>query len=195
MVSTIIFDAFGTLVRPVAAIGPFWKLAALMPGSNHLLRRHELMTSNRSFADFASEYGLTGQLASAAEELEREVSAITLYDDSSVYIDALRYRGYKVAVCSNLAYDYGGRLKELLPDVDGMFLSYEIGAIKPEKAIFKAVVGGLGVEPRECLFIGDTPRQDVKGPQDFGMKALLIERNRFAPPLSEQVDAALKVYG
>lgn len=195
MVSTIIFDAFGTLVRAVGAHGPYWKLAGLMPGSNHLLRRRELMTSNRSFADFADEHGLTGQLESAAEDLRREIAAIALFDDSAVYVDALRYRGYKVAVCSNLAYDYGMRLKELLPNVDGMFLSCELGAIKPEKEIFKAVVDGLRVEPWECLFVGDTPRQDVKGPQDFGMNALLLKRNRLAPSLSEQVEVALKVYG
>lgn len=195
MITTIIFDAFGTLVRPVAHHGPFWKLAGLMPGSNHLLRRREIMTTNRSFADFAEEHGLSGQLAAAAQDLSREVSEIELYEDSTVYLDVLRYRGFKVAVCSNLAYDYGVRLKELLPDVDGMFLSCEVGAIKPEAAIFQAVVDGLGVEPKECLFAGDTPRQDVKGPQDFGMNGLLIERNRFARPLSEQVEAALKVYG
>lgn len=195
MISTIIFDAFGTLVRRVGANGPFWKLAALMPGHNYLLRRRELMTTSRSFADFAAEHGLTDQLTSSAEELEKELSALALYEDSADFIDALRFKGYKVAVCSNLAYDYGVRLKEVLPAVDGVFLSCEVGAIKPEKAMFQAVVDGLCVQPKECLFVGDTPRQDVRGPEEFGMNAVLVERHRRAPKLAEQVDPALKIYG
>lgn len=195
MITTIVFDAFGTLFRSVATHGPFWKLAGLMPGSSYLLHRRVLMTTDRSFSDFAAEHGLTEQLASAAQELADSLEQISLFDDSAPYIDVLRYRGYKVAVCSNLAHDYGARVRELLPQVDGMFLSYEVGAIKPEKEIFQAVVSGMDVAPHECLFVGDTPRQDVKGPQEFGMNALLVERNRFAPSLTTQVEAALKVYG
>lgn len=195
MVSTVIFDAFGTLVRPVGANGPFWKLAGLMPGNNYLIRRRELMTTNRSFADFAEEHGLTDRLVDASEDLRNELAAVSLYEDSGDYIDALRFKGYKVAVCSNLAHDYGVRLKEILPEVDGVFLSCEVGAIKPESAMFQAVVDALGVQPKECLFVGDTPRQDVRGPQEFGMNAILVERHRLAPKLSGQVDPALKVYG
>jgi HAD superfamily hydrolase (TIGR01549 family) len=195
MVSTIIFDAFGTIVRPVGSHGSYWKLASLMPGSNHLLRRRELMTVNRSFTDFAREHDLEDQLAQTAEELRKEVEAISLYEDSAAFIDVLRFRGYKVAVCSNLAHDYGIRLKEILPETDGVFLSCEVGAVKPEPAIFRAVVDGLGVAPQECLFVGDTPRQDVKGPREFGMSAMLIERNRFSPPISEQVGAVLREFG
>jgi HAD superfamily hydrolase (TIGR01549 family) len=195
MINAVIFDAFGTIVRPVPPSGPFWKLAALMPGSSNLLRRHRLLTTVSSFDAVAEAYGLTDALVDASEELRQEIASISFYDDAIDYISSLRFLGYKVAVCSNLAHDYAVRLRELLPETDGVFLSCEIGAIKPEAKMYQAVVDGLGLPAHECLFVGDTPRQDVDGPREFGMRSLLIERNHRAASISVQVDAALKVLG
>ena len=64
----------------------------------------------------------------------------------------------------------------MLPGLDGYLLSYEVGAAKPNPVIYQAVCEALGSRPRDVLFIGDSKRCDVQGPQSFGMKARLLDR-------------------
>lgn len=83
----------------------------------------------------------------------------------------------RIALCSNLAYGYGGKVKALLPEVvESKVFSYEVGAKKPEPEIYQAVCEQLGLPPARILFIGDSPRCDEKGPREFGMKSLLLNR-------------------
>jgi HAD superfamily hydrolase (TIGR01509 family) len=55
-------------------------------------------------------------------------------------------------------------------------LSFEVGAAKPEPAIYEAVCHALGKRPRDVLFIGDSKRCDFDGPQAFGMQARWLDR-------------------
>lgn len=192
MIQAVIFDAFGTLVRPVGLHGPYFKLSRLIPSTSYLLKRHELMTTDRSFGYFVEDAGSSIEMLELQKELDGEVAAITLYDDVTAYVDVLKWKGYKVGVCSNLAHAYGAAVKRLLPDVDGMFLSYELGILKPDPAIYLHAARALGVEPSECLFVGDSPGADVKGPAKVGMHSLLLNRRYDALPISEQVDPMLE---
>ena len=88
----------------------------------------------------------------------------------------LRSQGKKIAVCSNLAYEYGKAARELLPDVDATVFSYEVGASKPDPAIYADVCERLKVRPEQVFFIGDSPRCDECGPRQFGMRSALVKR-------------------
>jgi len=55
-----------------------------------------------------------------------------------------------------------------------VILSYEVGLVKPDPAIFRLVSDRLGLQPAEILFVGDTPSADVEGPQAIGMSAMHI---------------------
>ncbi|SEB83550.1 Haloacid dehalogenase superfamily, subfamily IA, variant 2 with 3rd motif like haloacid dehalogenase/haloacid dehalogenase superfamily, subfamily IA, variant 3 with third motif having DD or ED/haloacid dehalogenase superfamily, subfamily IA, variant 1 with third motif having Dx(3-4)D or Dx(3-4)E [Streptomyces sp. TLI_105] len=50
--------------------------------------------------------------------------------------------------------------------VDGYVLSYEVGARKPDPAIFRAACALLGLPPAEVLMVGDSR------PADGGARAL-----------------------
>lgn len=191
MVKAVIFDVFGTLLRSVSPHGPYFKLSRLVPSQNFLVKRHEMMTTGKPFEDYLAEARTSDEAISLLADLHSELNGITAFDDVSAYLHALKWRGYTVAVCSNLAQAYGGKVRELVPDVDHHFLSYEIGLVKPDPAIYAHVSTALGIEPRECLFVGDSDRADVKGPAKAGMKSMKIERHRFAAPIHEQVDPVL----
>ena len=98
----------------------------------------------------------------------------------------LRGAGLRLALCSNLASDYVTSLRSALPDSpDVEVLSCKVGAIKPEPAIYAAVLDGLQIEAGRVLFVGDTPRADIEGPRAAGMKAMhvdelerIMERNK-----------------
>ena len=57
---------------------------------------------------------------------------------------------------------------------DASILSFEVGMVKPEPGIYRLACERLGVEPNECLFIGDGGSGELKGATDVGMDAVLI---------------------
>lgn len=99
-----------------------------------------------------------------------------LFDEVSVTLRKLRAAGMQIAVCSNLAYEYGTAVRRLLPDLDAYLFSYELGAAKPDPTIYAATCTALGCRPREVLFIGDSRRCDFEGPRAFGMQAGWLDR-------------------
>ncbi len=59
---------------------------------------------------------------------------------------------------------------ELYTYLDGIFISEEIGAQKPDKAFFDIVIQKIGhVHPNECLIIGDSLSSDIAGGEYAGI--------------------------
>lgn len=58
----------------------------------------------------------------------------------------------------------------------------EVGAPKPEPAIFAAAVSRLGVAPHEVLHVGDDPALDVAGARAAGLRTAWINRRGEAWP-------------
>lgn len=93
-------------------------------------------------------------------------------------IEWLKKAGYNIAVLSNG--NHQSRLKTiktlgLLDYLDGFYSSDLLGIKKPNEQAFKRVAQNIGVNPDQCLFIGDHPLLDVKGAEQAGMKALWLE--------------------
>lgn len=90
-------------------------------------------------------------------------------------LKALRNMGIKLAIVSN----FDTRLKPLLEDMnvyslfDAVVVSAEVSAEKPNPVIFTRAVQELGVEPHECVHVGDDRRNDIWGARDAGCHALL----------------------
>ena len=57
---------------------------------------------------------------------------------------------------------------------DASILSFEVGMVKPDPGIYRLACERLGVEPSECLFIGDGGSGELTGATDVGMDAVLI---------------------
>ncbi|MFF7640012.1 HAD-IA family hydrolase [Streptomyces canus] len=84
------------------------------------------------------------------------------YPDAAEVLRALRERGTKVGVVSNIGWDLRPvfRAHGLDPYVDVYVLSYEHGVQKPDPRLFKTACSALGVEPRDVLMVGDDRRAD-----------------------------------
>jgi putative hydrolase of the HAD superfamily len=48
---------------------------------------------------------------------------------------------------------------------------------KPDKKIFQSSLNNLEICKDEAIFVGDNVEADYYGAKEFGMKALLIDRN------------------
>jgi putative hydrolase of the HAD superfamily len=75
----------------------------------------------------------------------------------------------------------------------------EVGAAKPDPAMFAAALDWAGVEPVRALHLGDHPYLDVQAARDIGMQAVWVNRDGASwpsdldPPSAEVTDlGALK---
>ena len=62
----------------------------------------------------------------------------------------------------------------IAPLFDTVVLSYEVGMMKPDPRIYRLACERLGVEPNDCLYIGDGSSGELTGASNVGMNAVLI---------------------
>lgn len=83
---------------------------------------------------------------------------------------------YEVFVFSNTDELHYPRVRKQFPELDFIgdneMLSYELGAIKPDKVAFLKAIALFNLNPAECLFIDDNI-DNVEAAKRFGMDALL----------------------
>lgn len=101
------------------------------------------------------------------------------YPDSAPALLGLRNAGIRLVVVSNWDWSLHERLSEtgLTPLLDGAFASAEVGAAKPDAAIFAAALEHVGVAPEHAWHVGDTPAADVEGARAAGLTPIYIARD------------------
>ena len=62
------------------------------------------------------------------------------------------------------------------------------GLAKPDPAIYRLAADGLGVEPADCLFVGDGANDELRGARDVGMTPVLIHLDGDEPRWEEVRD-------
>jgi HAD superfamily hydrolase (TIGR01509 family) len=175
VIQAICFDAFGTLVEITDKRRPF---RALLRGGVRSITAGDVLTKPFNLQEVAASvsHGLwEGGLTELERDLQAECASVRLRPGIAAIWQSLRDSGLRIGVCSNLALPYGPPLLSSLPDTpDAVILSYEVGLMKPDPAIFYLVCDRLGFSPPEILFVGDTPSADIEGPRTIGMPAMLI---------------------
>ncbi|WP_250032879.1 HAD family hydrolase [Paractinoplanes maris] len=88
-----------------------------------------------------------------------------LFADTLAVLRALKARGIRVVVLSNIGLDIRPLLDRagVTELIDGVVLSYEVGLVKPDPAIFARALDLLDVRGIHALMVGDSPRDDVGG--------------------------------
>ena len=100
-----------------------------------------------------------------------------LHDDAVPFLESLRDAGVRTAFVSNCSSNTRPLLTALgLADlVDELVLSCEVGAAKPDPAIYRTALDALGVRPSEGLFVDDQ-RAYCDGAAAAGIDVVLIDR-------------------
>jgi putative hydrolase of the HAD superfamily len=116
------------------------------------------------------------------------------YEDTLPALKALRSRGFRTAIVSNTSWGspsvlWRSEIRRLGLDsyMDSVVLDTDIGWRKPSQRIFEFAMETLGVLPGDCLFVGDEPRWDLRGPRVVGMEAILIDRKGTMVGVEEQL--------
>ena len=64
---------------------------------------------------------------------------------------------------------------DLLPHIDHLFTSEDLGFAKPAQQAFRQVLSRLGVAPQRCLMVGDSLHSDVVAALSVGISAVLYD--------------------
>ena len=92
-------------------------------------------------------------------------------------LEGVRERGLKVVCISN----NDGRLGQMVAHqgwedrFDLLVDSEEVGAAKPDPAIFEAALEELGIEAAELIHVGDYYSVDVEGARNAGVEGILYD--------------------
>jgi putative hydrolase of the HAD superfamily len=106
--------------------------------------------------------------------------------DSAIEAVQRLAKKYPLALISDTAWTPGRVLRQIFAHYKILdcfrvrIFSGEIGITKPHPKIFHLALADLGVQPQECLHIGDLQRTDVAGAKTVGMHAAWIRRPVYA---------------
>ena len=91
-------------------------------------------------------------------------------------LSRLRDAGIKTGLISNCNSDTSDLWSStpFADRFDAVLLSCDVGMRKPDPGIYAMACNRLGVEPSDCLFVGDGGSDELTGATNVGMDAVLI---------------------
>ena len=95
-------------------------------------------------------------------------------------LEALRTAGVRMALLSNAL---GHGVEEIVAHfalddyMAAAVSSLETGAVKPAPRMFSTLLALLGVSAGDCVMVGDSVEDDVRGAAACGWPAILLDRN------------------
>jgi HAD superfamily hydrolase (TIGR01509 family) len=116
--------------------------------------------------------------AATAAEYVADAASYEVLPDVTATLTALSGHGHHMAVGSNFDYLLSGILDRLglAGYFEAVIKSVDLGVYKPDQEFYAALLRIVGAPASQVLFVGDSPRSDVLGPQAAGMAALLVDR-------------------
>ena len=211
MLRAVVFDVDFTLARPGPDLGPDGyrelgrrhgldldparyeqaRAAALAEVKRHPELDHDEEIWVLFTERIIQGMGGTGDTYAAAVEMEQRwahSAHFELYDDALPVLDFLRERDLKIGLLSNSSRNLAEFVEHHRLRADAVLTSHAHGKTKPHEAIFRAMLGLLGVEPPEAVMVGDTIDDDVEGARAVGMRAVLLDREGRYPEVDERLD-------
>ena len=115
------------------------------------------------------------------------------YPEVPAVLERLRAGGARLAVVSNWDVSLHDVLERtaLRPLLAADVTAAELGAAKPDPAIFRAALERLGAHAAEAIHVGDSVEHDVAGARAAGLEAVLVARNGAQAPAGVRVVASL----
>ena len=181
MLEAVLFDWSNTLVEFT------WDDELLAAGHRAALghddpaftaRYRELVlgdASHRPYAELLAELGIEDPDSFIDAEHEVWLGAHQVLASAQALLEALLARGLRTGLVANSWPDPARVLRAdaerygLAPYLDVQVWSEEVGARKPEPAIFLRALAELGVEPVDAMYVGDRLDTDVAGAGALGM--------------------------
>lgn len=140
----------------------------------------------QTLRDHAREFGYAEAMAEEAfDAFIQARNEVDLYDDVLPSLEQLRSR-YRLFTASNGNADL--TKIGLAHFFERTVAARQVGALKPDPAIFHKVIEGTDLQAADVVYVGDDPHLDVQGARGAGMQAIWIDREgvqwpaEIAPP-------------
>lgn len=145
---------------------------------------------NRHFAALAQKFGSPAQ---AEELVEAYFTALSSCRKPMEAATLPVYRAlsqtYGMIIATNgVGRVQRARLEDFLPASAGVYISEEVGWIKPAEAFYQKLLEELNCRPQDCLMIGDSLSNDMAGAVELGMPACWYNRKRRPVPPKPRLD-------
>lgn len=191
-IRAVLFDVYGTLVQIENPKHPYRQMLDVVRRQHPTITKEQcardLMCQPLGLAGVARFYGVQLSPAQQRElqaDLDEEIRSLRLFPEVRSVLGTLRDRGYRLGVCSNLAEPYVRPAAQLLGRmIDVAVWSCEVGAMKPDAAIYESATSRLGVAPESVLMVGDSYSADVEGPRLARLQAQHLDRRSGAGELT-----------
>jgi putative hydrolase of the HAD superfamily len=201
----IVFDAVGTLIKPVPSVAEAYTAAAGRQGvvldpdevrarfqlhfqSDEVHAAHGVLSTDEATERRRWRMIVTGVLPEVSEP-DRAFDELwdhfgrpdswRCYPDVQPVLDSLAERGISVCVGSNFDRRLRGVVSgfpELSVRAESLVISSEVGFRKPHPSFFRAACAQLRLPPAKVLCVGDDPENDVRGAIRAGLSGLLLTR-------------------
>ena len=116
---------------------------------------------------------------------------MALFPDALALLMALRERGVPLALVTNgdaREQRAKNERHDLARFFDAIVIEGEFGAGKPDEAVYRTALAGLGIEPGpEVWMVGDHLEFDVAGPQRLGLRGAWLDRAGTGLPATSSV--------
>jgi len=186
----VVFDLFGTLIDD-STPGEYEiflrrladRLGAAPEDLANAWARHDVARYTGSidacFAAICADVGVSDpQRIAGALEFRRENLQRILVPrpDALATMQTLRERGFALGMISNASSEVATLWAEsAFADVfDIALFSADERMMKPDPRLYRRMAQLLGVEPEECVFVGDGAYRELQGAEAVGMRAILI---------------------
>jgi 2-haloalkanoic acid dehalogenase type II len=128
----------------------------------------------QTLRDHAREFGYAEAMAEEAfDAFIQARNEVDLYADVLPALEQLRTR-YRLFTASNGNADLAQI--GIAHFFERTIAARQVGALKPDPAIFRKVIEGTDLQAHEVVYVGDDPLLDVAGARGAGMQAIWIDR-------------------
>ena len=192
MIKAIIFDFWGTLIDQGVTPSPLRQVKAILrlgiPFQEYILP-FENVFMTKGYEDLTQAFTAVCKIFGREQKpwlVEKLVGLwnknkllAKLYPETIGVLEELKSKGYKLALISNTDFSSVESLLEkfdLNKYFDATHLSFKTGFLKTDKESFESIVKQLKVKKDEVLMVGDSIATDIKGAENAGIKAVLVDR-------------------
>jgi len=211
MVEAILFDFWGTLVEngvwsPIKQVKDI--LGLRMPFSEYVVRMEKAMmtqefpTLKEAFESVCNEF----KVECSEEKLEKLIGMWNKswmlaqpYEEVAEALEKLKNKHKLILVSNTDRFSVEKVLEKFkLGELfDEVFFSYQLGLIKTDPLFFKKVLGKIGLDPKNCILVGDSIQSDIMAAENAHLIGVLIDRKNsrdFQPKIRnlKELDAFLE---
>ena len=195
IIKNIIFDVYGTLISTgtgsVDATRKIFEKYNLDEDEKDIYKKWKSIHKKNEIKNFISEkqiftkdleelfdiYGIKDNPKIEIKPMIDSMYDRKLFEETESAVDKLSEK-YSIAIGSTT--DTEPLLQNIkntsLSKIQDIYTSENLGYYKPDQNFYKEILNRTNWKPEECVFVGDSLDDDIIGPINAGMSAILIDR-------------------